>query len=121
MSLAVESNQVIAGHIAGGASVYSISNWLDEQLRNPLATPKRSFHRYITQLYYVIVSREKGQNESEKRHKTTVHFHMDILMHWQIAGLPLSSNKGRFQIILADWSVVNQDFQLSRRLRSGAP
>ena len=78
VSLAVESDQVIAGHIAGGASVYSISNWLDEQLCNPLATPKRSFHRYITQLYQPREGtkriREKTQNNGPLSHG-----HLDAL------------------------------------------
>jgi hypothetical protein len=46
VSLAVESDQVITGYPPSGSAVYSISSWLDEQLRNPSAAPKRSFHGY---------------------------------------------------------------------------
>jgi hypothetical protein len=79
VSLAVESDQVIAGHTLSGASVYSISNWLDEQLRNPLAAaaaPKRSFHGYIIPLHHFIVSREKKNESAEKRDKTKVTFRL---------------------------------------------
>jgi hypothetical protein len=37
----VESDHIITRNSPSGASVYSISNWLDEQLRNPLAARTR--------------------------------------------------------------------------------
>jgi hypothetical protein len=63
VSLAVESDQVITAR----SSVYSISNWLDEQLRNPLATPMRSFHGYSnsTPQHNFTISQAVGRTKAQ--------------------------------------------------------
>jgi hypothetical protein len=93
VSLATDSEQVIAGR----SNVYSISSWLDEQLRNPLATHKRPLHGYHT-------TAPLDHQSSHERWDVRWSFILEhIAMLPVIAERPLLSNKKRHFSFEADY------------------